>query len=577
METVCQSLNSFDKPAKQDAIDTLDTRSQPQSHEGQDKKAAVAVTNPAPAPLDAKQGALSSSRSPTAQSNTIQDVKVKRCKHGRIIFKDRSKRKQNNEQQMAHRDRLKDSGAGEQSHQALNELLAEPHASITMIDGSSPYPSNETTSTSTHAGSKVALNLHTDNNMSNNNNDSNHISHELTAGPASGKESPSHVLPEHNPQDSMLHQSESASIAFVNSKTSRTSEDISRGRDNHTPRRDNLRPRSHRSKSPRTRDKSRSPRSRHASKHRDRRKLSPIARRNNRCSPDESRCRRYSPRSRSPHRTRRTKSRSRSRESKRVYSQSRHPTSRSRPYANSPERDHRRQDKSRPDSDKHSRTRDSNNRGLGNVVGKHTIKSASSATQLPGRLDSGNSSMKTLSARVVEQASTQDRFSAQDQRQHLQPIDQSVPENHTMDSKNPVCPESSPYRTISANSSMVLSSEESDGGGADDVNSISSDIYDPEGPIMSISSGDSPPISPLQTASNPPPPLPTLGDKIDDDMPSSAVQLNQQEKYLQKLNRQERVVEEVKLALRPHYQRRFISKEQYKDVLRRAVPKVSYL
>ena len=61
----------------------------------------------------------------------------------------------------------------------------------------------------------------------------------------------------------------------------------------------------------------------------------------------------------------------------------------------------------------------------------------------------------------------------------------------------------------------------------------------------------------------------------DDDVPSSAVQLNQQEKYLQKLNRQERVVEEVKIALKPHYQRRSITKEQYKDVLRRAVPKVS--
>lgn len=141
---------------------------------------------------------------------------------------------------------------------------------------------------------------------------------------------------------------------------------------------------------------------------------------------------------------------------------------------------------------------------------------------------------------------------------------------------NTVCPESSPPRTISAHSSMVFSSEESNDGVADDVESNSSDIYDPEGPVLSISPGDSPPTSPLQTADNLPSQHSRASDRNDDDMPSSAVQLNQQEKYLQKLNRQERVVDEVKLALRPHYQRRSISKEQYKDVLRRAVPKVSY-
>lgn len=107
-------------------------------------------------------------------------------------------------------------------------------------------------------------------------------------------------------------------------------------------------------------------------------------------------------------------------------------------------------------------------------------------------------------------------------------------------------------------------------------NSASSDIYDPGAPITPISPGDSPPISPADSI--------TYSDlnshshahnhKTEDDVPSSAVQLNQQEKYLQKLNRQERVVEEVKLALKPHYSRRSIDKEQYKDVLRRAVPKV---
>lgn len=45
--------------------------------------------------------------------------------------------------------------------------------------------------------------------------------------------------------------------------------------------------------------------------------------------------------------------------------------------------------------------------------------------------------------------------------------------------------------------------------------------------------------------------------------------------FLKKLNRQERVVEEVKLVLKPHYNKKRINKEEYKDILRRAVPKVS--
>lgn len=44
--------------------------------------------------------------------------------------------------------------------------------------------------------------------------------------------------------------------------------------------------------------------------------------------------------------------------------------------------------------------------------------------------------------------------------------------------------------------------------------------------------------------------------------------------YLKKLNRQERVVEEVKLVLKPHYNKKRVTKEEYKDILRRAVPKV---
>jgi len=45
--------------------------------------------------------------------------------------------------------------------------------------------------------------------------------------------------------------------------------------------------------------------------------------------------------------------------------------------------------------------------------------------------------------------------------------------------------------------------------------------------------------------------------------------------YLKKLHLQERVVEEVKMAIKPFYSSKKISKAQYKEILRKAVPKVS--
>ena len=44
--------------------------------------------------------------------------------------------------------------------------------------------------------------------------------------------------------------------------------------------------------------------------------------------------------------------------------------------------------------------------------------------------------------------------------------------------------------------------------------------------------------------------------------------------YLKKLHLQERVVEEVKMAIKPHYAKKDINKDQYKEILRKAVPKV---
>lgn len=43
--------------------------------------------------------------------------------------------------------------------------------------------------------------------------------------------------------------------------------------------------------------------------------------------------------------------------------------------------------------------------------------------------------------------------------------------------------------------------------------------------------------------------------------------------YLQKLHMQERAVEEVKLAMKPFYQKRDVNKDEYKEILRKAVQK----
>ncbi|KAM9854080.1 uncharacterized protein phrf1 [Aulostomus maculatus] len=46
--------------------------------------------------------------------------------------------------------------------------------------------------------------------------------------------------------------------------------------------------------------------------------------------------------------------------------------------------------------------------------------------------------------------------------------------------------------------------------------------------------------------------------------------------YLKKLHMQERAIEEVKLAIKPFYQRRDINKDEYKEILRKAVQKVCH-
>lgn len=52
--------------------------------------------------------------------------------------------------------------------------------------------------------------------------------------------------------------------------------------------------------------------------------------------------------------------------------------------------------------------------------------------------------------------------------------------------------------------------------------------------------------------------------------------MSRKDKYLKKLHMQERAVEEVKLAIKPFYQRRDINKDEYKEILRKAVQKVCH-
>ncbi|XP_029009383.1 PHD and RING finger domain-containing protein 1 isoform X3 [Betta splendens] len=52
--------------------------------------------------------------------------------------------------------------------------------------------------------------------------------------------------------------------------------------------------------------------------------------------------------------------------------------------------------------------------------------------------------------------------------------------------------------------------------------------------------------------------------------------LKKDQQYLKKLHMQERAIEEVKLAIKPFYQRRDINKDEYKEILRKAVHKVCH-
>ncbi|XP_030805483.1 PHD and RING finger domain-containing protein 1 isoform X2 [Camarhynchus parvulus] len=58
--------------------------------------------------------------------------------------------------------------------------------------------------------------------------------------------------------------------------------------------------------------------------------------------------------------------------------------------------------------------------------------------------------------------------------------------------------------------------------------------------------------------------------------PRPPVDKTKNEEYMKKLHMQERAVEEVKLAIKPFYQKREITKEEYKSILRKAVQKICH-
>ncbi|XP_059961618.1 PHD and RING finger domain-containing protein 1 isoform X5 [Mesoplodon densirostris] len=58
--------------------------------------------------------------------------------------------------------------------------------------------------------------------------------------------------------------------------------------------------------------------------------------------------------------------------------------------------------------------------------------------------------------------------------------------------------------------------------------------------------------------------------------PRPALEKTKNEEYMKKLHVQERAVEEVKLAIKPFYQKREVTKDEYKDILRKAVQKICH-
>uniref|UniRef100_A0A182R890 SFR19-like C-terminal domain-containing protein n=1 Tax=Anopheles funestus TaxID=62324 RepID=A0A182R890_ANOFN len=61
-----------------------------------------------------------------------------------------------------------------------------------------------------------------------------------------------------------------------------------------------------------------------------------------------------------------------------------------------------------------------------------------------------------------------------------------------------------------------------------------------------------------------------------DEIPDSAVDMQVKEKLIKKLQRQERIVEEVKHFLKPHFNKKRIDKDEYKEIMRKSIPKICH-
>ncbi|NXN32889.1 PHRF1 protein, partial [Nycticryphes semicollaris] len=98
-------------------------------------------------------------------------------------------------------------------------------------------------------------------------------------------------------------------------------------------------------------------------------------------------------------------------------------------------------------------------------------------------------------------------------------------------------------------------------------------------PVLGCTAGQSLILEPgsLATASEPGIQAASVGnaeEKIK--APKPPVDKTKNEEYMKKLHMQERAVEEVKLAIKPFYQKREITKEEYKNILRKAVQKICH-
>ncbi|XP_036619422.1 PHD and RING finger domain-containing protein 1 isoform X2 [Trichosurus vulpecula] len=96
-------------------------------------------------------------------------------------------------------------------------------------------------------------------------------------------------------------------------------------------------------------------------------------------------------------------------------------------------------------------------------------------------------------------------------------------------------------------------------------------------PLAGCGAGQSltPEPATLAAASEPGSQALATGDS-DEKTPKPAAEKTKNEEYMKKLHVQERAVEEVKLAIKPFYQKREITKDEYKDILRKAVQKICH-